>query len=260
LEDARSAAQKAQEEAKHAEWVAEAEENFCITSRYAAVSRSLFAAQAARSAACRDPCATDAEPGTYEAERWAPSNDWAVAAARWNIYSLLADEEVESEWEESVESFLDSALMTEHGKLSSGRPRPSIEDAAERARKAELRAHCEILQDLFGEFLGPPGDEGVWLPCGGTAPGSEWWCRLPTTRTIVVRPEWMNWSAGAIPKLAREIHDGEAFDRLHLLVDALVEAGCHEPTILGHLRGGGPHLRGCWVLEILMSCEPPRPG
>ncbi|MHC5540072.1 hypothetical protein ACYOEI_17780 [Singulisphaera rosea] len=181
LEEARTAAQEAQEEAKRTEWSTEAEENFCVTPGYAAVSRALFAAQAARSTVCRDPRMTDAEPGTYKAKRWAPSNEWAVAAARWNVYSFLVDEKSESE-PDSLDSFLDSALMTEHGKLSSGRPRPSVEEAAERVRRAEMRAQYEILHDLFGEFLGPPGNEGAWLPCGGAAPVFEWWCRLPTTQ------------------------------------------------------------------------------
>lgn len=97
--------------------------------------------------------------------------------------------------------------MCTSGKLSSGRPRPSVEEAAERVGRAELRAQCATLHDLFGAFLGPPGDEGAWLPVGA-APVSEWWCQVPTTRNIVARPVWMDWSAGAIPKLAREIYDG----------------------------------------------------
>jgi hypothetical protein len=255
VEEARTAAQKAQEEAMHAEYAAEAEENFCITPRYAAVSRSLFAAQAARSTVCRDPRTTDADPGTYEAERWGPSSDWSVAAARWNVYSLLVKEGVGSETE-SIDSFLNSALLTEHGKLSSGRPDQSVEQAAEHVRTAELRAQCEILHDLFGDLLGATGDEGAWLPCGGAAPVSEWWCHFPTQRSVVVRPEWMEWSEGAVPKLAQTVSAEEAYERLPALVDALERAGCDEPTILGHLRGGGLHVRGCWVLDLLAGREP----
>jgi hypothetical protein len=65
----------------------------------------------------------------------------------------------------------------------------------------------------------------------------------------------MEWSGGAIPKLAREIYAEEGFDRLHLLVDALETAGCNEPTILSHLRGNRRHLRGCWILDLLMGRE-----
>jgi hypothetical protein len=259
LEEARAAAQEAQEEAKHAEWVAEAEENFRVTPRYAAVSRRLFAAQAARSAVCRDPGATDAAPGTFEAERWEPSNEWAAAAVRWDVYAGLRDD-VEGPDTGSDEQHDDSLLMTEHGKLSSGPPRAGVEEAAAVARASELRAQCEVLHDLFGEFLGPPGDEGEWIPCGEAAPVSEWWCRLPTPRGITVRSEWMEWSEGAVPKLARAIYAEEAYDRLPRLADALEKAGCDEPAILSHLRGGHPHQRGCWVLDSLTGRGLTRPA
>src|SRR5262245_41808404 len=44
-------------------------------------------------------------------------------------------------------------------------------------------------------------------------------------------------------------------DRLAVLSDALEEAGCDNPDILSHLRGPGPHVRGCWVLDLLLEKE-----
>jgi hypothetical protein len=41
--------------------------------------------------------------------------------------------------------------------------------------------------------------------------------------------------------------------RLAVLADALEEAGCDNPDILKHLRGPGPHVRGCWVLDLLLG-------
>jgi hypothetical protein len=41
--------------------------------------------------------------------------------------------------------------------------------------------------------------------------------------------------------------------RLALLADALEEAGCDNAEILGHLRGEGPHVRGCWVVDLLLG-------
>src|SRR5262249_41652079 len=35
--------------------------------------------------------------------------------------------------------------------------------------------------------------------------------------------------------------------RLAILADALEEAGCAEASILSHLRGPGPHVRGCFA-------------
>lgn len=54
-------------------------------------------------------------------------------------------------------------------------------------------------------------------------------------------------------KLARAIYDERAFERMPILADALEDAGCHNPDILEHCRGPGPHVRGCWVVDILLE-------
>jgi hypothetical protein len=43
--------------------------------------------------------------------------------------------------------------------------------------------------------------------------------------------------------------------RLAVLADALEEAGCSAPDLLNHLRGPGPHVRGCWVVDLLLGKE-----
>src|SRR5262249_12453726 len=43
--------------------------------------------------------------------------------------------------------------------------------------------------------------------------------------------------------------------RLAVLADALEEAGCADADILGHLRGPGPHVRGCWAVDLLLGKE-----
>jgi hypothetical protein len=42
-----------------------------------------------------------------------------------------------------------------------------------------------------------------------------------------------------------------AFERMPELADALAEAGCSNPDILSHCHGPGPHVRGCWVVDLL---------
>jgi hypothetical protein len=41
--------------------------------------------------------------------------------------------------------------------------------------------------------------------------------------------------------------------RLAILADALEEAGCDNADILSHLRGPGPHVRGCWPVDLLLQ-------
>jgi len=43
------------------------------------------------------------------------------------------------------------------------------------------------------------------------------------------------------------------FDRLPILSDALQDAGCEHEDILNHLRGPGPHCRGCCVVDLLFG-------
>ena len=41
--------------------------------------------------------------------------------------------------------------------------------------------------------------------------------------------------------------------RLAALADALKDAGCTNADILNHLRGPSPHVRGCYVLDLLLG-------
>jgi hypothetical protein len=66
---------------------------------------------------------------------------------------------------------------------------------------------------------------------------------------------WLAWHGGTVPRLARAASDGRAFERLPVLADAVEEAGCTDAPLLGHLRGPGPHARGCWALDLLLGRE-----
>jgi hypothetical protein len=41
--------------------------------------------------------------------------------------------------------------------------------------------------------------------------------------------------------------------RLAVLADALEEAGCSDADLIGHLRGPGPHVRGCWPVDLCLG-------
>jgi hypothetical protein len=40
-----------------------------------------------------------------------------------------------------------------------------------------------------------------------------------------------------------------------VLADALEEAGCTDAELLQHLRGPGPHVRGCHLVDLLLAKE-----
>jgi hypothetical protein len=66
-------------------------------------------------------------------------------------------------------------------------------------------------------------------------------------------PAWLTWNHGTVPAIARHIYNDRAFHDLPLLADALEDAGCTDPYILAHCRGGGEHVRGCWVVDLILG-------
>jgi hypothetical protein len=131
-----------------------------------------------------------------------------------------------------------------------------------------LPAQLAVLRAEYADYWA-----GMWTFYGGT--GEVWQqyhdetlervslqqCQL--LREIVgdpfhpaaVAPAWLAWEGGTVPKLAQAVYDERAFDRLPLLADALEDAGCTDAELLGHLRGPGPHVRGCWAVDLLLGKE-----
>lgn len=72
-------------------------------------------------------------------------------------------------------------------------------------------------------------------------------------RPAAVDPAWLAWNNGVAADLTRTIYEEKSFGQFPVLADILEEAGCRDEAILSHGRGGGPHARGCWVLDILMG-------
>jgi hypothetical protein len=69
-------------------------------------------------------------------------------------------------------------------------------------------------------------------------------------RPVIFDPSWRTPTINA---LAQAAYDDRTFDRLPILADALEDAGCADPDILGHLRGPGPHVRGCWAVDLILG-------
>jgi hypothetical protein len=78
-------------------------------------------------------------------------------------------------------------------------------------------------------------------------------------RPVALAPAWVTLTVLSLARAAREeryLPGGElCAARLAVLADALEEAGCTEADLLRHLRGPGPHLRGCWALRALLGKE-----
>jgi len=67
---------------------------------------------------------------------------------------------------------------------------------------------------------------------------------------VVLDPRWQT---SAVVALAQAIYDDQSFERLPVLADALEESGCNNGEMLAHLRGRGPHVRGCWPVDRILG-------
>ena len=86
----------------------------------------------------------------------------------------------------------------------------------------ETPAHCDLIRDIFGNPFRPVVADPAWL--------------TPTVQSI-----------------ASAIYADRAFDRLPILADALEEAGCTDADVLLHCRIPGEHVRGCWVVDLVLG-------
>jgi hypothetical protein len=72
-------------------------------------------------------------------------------------------------------------------------------------------------------------------------------------RRVAIDPAWLQWNWGTVPSIAKHIYDDLAFHDLPILADALTDAGCDNQEILDHCRSPGPHVRGCWVVDLILG-------
>ncbi|MCE9563791.1 MAG: hypothetical protein K8U57_17250 [Planctomycetes bacterium] len=97
-------------------------------------------------------------------------------------------------------------------------------DTNYRPFEAELVAeHTQLLRDIFGPRA---------------------------FRRILVEHTWLT---STVQLLAAGTYEERAFDRMPILGDALQDAGCDNDDILNHCRQPGEHVRGCWVVDLILG-------
>jgi hypothetical protein len=72
-------------------------------------------------------------------------------------------------------------------------------------------------------------------------------------RQVCLGSSWMTWNEATVPKLVKAIDEERRPEGLPVLADALEEAGCDNADLLAHCREPGEHVRGCWVIDLLLG-------
>jgi hypothetical protein len=67
---------------------------------------------------------------------------------------------------------------------------------------------------------------------------------------ITPNPSWLT---STVIALAQQMYDSQDFTAMPILADALQDASCDNPQILEHCRGPGPHVRGCFVVDLCLN-------
>jgi hypothetical protein len=62
-----------------------------------------------------------------------------------------------------------------------------------------------------------------------------------------------SWMSPQVVNLAKVIYDQRAFERMPELGEALERVACSNKDILDHCRQPGEHVRGCWVVDLILG-------
>lgn len=115
-------------------------------------------------------------------------------------------------------------LGESHRMADAASPSEWVEKAVT-ARRGEQQKQSTFLRDIFGNPF----------------------------RLVTIEPAWLTWHDATIPKIAQTICAEHRFADMPLLADALEEAGCIDADILNHCRQPSEHVRGCWVVDLLLG-------
>jgi hypothetical protein len=71
-------------------------------------------------------------------------------------------------------------------------------------------------------------------------------------RPVIIAPEWHTDTAIIF---ARQMYESRDFSAMPILADALQDAGCDNTEILNHCRADEVHVRGCWIVDLLLGMK-----
>ena len=161
----------------------------------------------------------------------------------------------------SIELVHESALAAIDAAQSTAFPahaaRAACFELATRQRGAAAGTSVAADESSFAatSYLVQEGD-GLTYDLGGLVTEQVVQCQLLRDifgnpfRPVTFDPRWRT---SDVVDVARGIYEDKAFERMPILADALMDAGCEDEQIIGHCRGEGPHVRGCWVVDLVLG-------
>jgi hypothetical protein len=138
----------------------------------------------------------------------------------------------------------------------------TVRGVAERTASDGVRRACGHAAFLMADSLLPESRSIEQLKAGCAVEEATHGDMLRHVFGDPFRPVTLDdgWLTPAVLALARAAYDNRALPggelgpaRLAVLGDALEEAGCTSAEVLDHLRSPGPHVRGCWAVDLVLG-------
>jgi hypothetical protein len=184
---------------------------------------------------------------------------FASACCR-QVWRWVTDEDLQAAVE-VAERFADSAATARQLKTAERKAAAITSDlgldasVATRMSEWAIRDAADAVSHLARKQLSPQGVARLTRSAIAATPDK------PKDQAVILRDIFGNpfrpvaldpsWLTSTVVALAEGIYAERTFDRLPILADALQDAGCENPDVLDHCRGPGPHVRGCFVVDLL---------
>jgi hypothetical protein len=119
------------------------------------------------------------------------------------------------------------------GPQTEGLPKAIVETTWRATQASERQYQTRLLRDSFGNPFRP---------------------------SPLLPPAVLAWNDRTVPRLAQAIYQDRHLPagtlenvRLAILADALLDAGCDDEELVRHCRSDGPHVRGCWAVDLILG-------
>jgi hypothetical protein len=173
------------------------------------------------------------------------------------VWKVLYDERSRAGIE-VAERFADGQATREEFDIAAARSWDALEDGKETRTEAGSR----VAAGVFGSWYGLLESAGDGVPNNDENAALD---AIAAKEPVLLRDIFGNpfrpihvdpsWRTPTVTALARAIYTNRSFDAMPILADALEEASCTSEEMLGHCRGEGEHVRGCWVVDLLLGKE-----
>jgi hypothetical protein len=165
------------------------------------------------------PCRAAVEVALRYADGRATADELAAARS-----AAVAVADSAAAWA-GAETANPSALLA--ARAAADEAREHVRRLSPRAGEEEARAQADLLRDVIGNPFRPV-----------TAEPFRWLARHPLVQEI-----------------AEEVYAGAPQEDMTALAEELQALGCPHPGVLEHCRAAAPHIRGCWVIDLILGKE-----